>query len=314
VKIIFTILLIFIIAISLQAQAPVKKDIMQLLEKSPAPPVSVKEAFSKVTTNTDYNGSKCSAEKLFQSVDQEVKAVEAEYKAQEKSITSSGMPGLSPENAKKMGDPEMKKKMKGMSKEEKIKMAMEMMKSAPAGGAEMDPPPVRAALDEWQKIYNNMQTDFQKSVAEQQVETKLNEEYQKSQDEISKWEQDEINKLPQISSGEMSAPDPAKVKQVKLKAADKHIALADKHLEKTRSDWRASVDRTKTKYTPFYKKLIVANYAADTKNFSSKKILSDAQMMILQDISHQIEQSRNAWEESASWQARRVDIEKQKIE
>jgi hypothetical protein len=311
-KIVFTTLLIFVIAITLQAQVPVKKDIIQMLEKSPAPPANVKEAFSKVTTNTDNNGSNCSAAKLFEAIDNEVKAVETEYKSQEKSITSSGMPGLSPENAKKMGDPEMKKKMKGMSKEEKIKMAMEMMKSAPAGGAEMDPPPVRSALDEWQKIYNDIQNDFQKSAAEQQEETKLNEEYQKSHDEISKWEQAEINKLPQISSGEMSAPDPAKVKQVKLKAADKHIALVNKRLEKIRSDWRASVDRTKIKYTPFYKKLIAANYAADTKNFGSKKVLSDAQIIILKEIGSQIERSRKAWEESASWQARKVIIEKQK--
>jgi hypothetical protein len=284
-KVITSILLILTLVLTLQAQVPVKKDIMQMLEKYPAPPADAKEAFAKTATTDDYSGSKCSAEKLFRSIEQEVKAVEAEYTTQAK--TGSGMPGLSPENSNKMSDPEMRKKMKSMSKEEKIKMAMEMMKSSPAGGAEMDPPPVRAALDEWQKIYNNIQNDFQKSVAEQQEETKLNEEYQKSHDEISNWEQDEIGKLPQISSGEMSAPDPAKVKQVKLKAADKHIALADKRLEKIRSAWRASVDRTKSKYTPFYQKLIAANYATDSKNFGSKKVLSDAQMTILQDIIRQ---------------------------
>jgi hypothetical protein len=205
--------------------------------------------------------------------------------------------------------------MKGMSKEEKMKMAMEMMKSMPAPGqaTEMDPPAVRAALDEWQKVYNTIPEEFQKSGAEQQKELKAEEEYQKSQNEIAKWESDEIKKLPRISSGEMDAPDPVKVKEVRLKAADKHIALANKHLESVRGAWKSETEKIKTKYSPFYKKLVAANYAADTKNFSSKKILSDAQMTILKNIQSQIERSRKAWEESASWQARKVRIELEKV-
>lgn len=281
------------------------------MEKIPAPPQNAKEAISKVATNNDYSGTKCSAEKLFQPIEQQVKTVEAEYVATAK--TDSGIPGLSSEDAKKMSDPGMRKKMKGMSKEEKMKMAMEMMKSASAGGeaAEMDTPPVRAALDEWQKIYNAIPAEFKRSGAEQQEEIRLTEEYQKAHAEIDAWELAEINKLPQISSGEMSAPDPVKVKEVKLKAAEKHIALADKHLEKIRSVWGAAVERIRTKYTPFYRKLIAANYAADTKKASSRKVLSNAQMTILKEIGYRIEQSRKSWEESARWMAHRLEIGRQ---
>jgi hypothetical protein len=311
-KTIISIILIFTIIITLQAQAPVKKDLMQMAEKYPPPPASVKEAYNKIGVDNENRIINLSAEKLFEVIENEATAVEAEYVKQQKNAV--GAPGVSSEDINKMRDPEIKKKMKGMTKEEKMKMAMDMAKGMSLPVTETDPPEVVEALQEWSKIHRNIQKDFDAGVAEQQEETKLNEEYKKSHEEINKWEQDEINKLPQISSGEMSAPDPAKVKEVKLRAADKHIALANKRLEKIRSSWRASVDKLKTKYGVFHQKLIAANYAADSKNFGSKKTLSDAQRLMFESIKHQIEQSRKAWEESASWQARRVDIEKQKIE
>jgi hypothetical protein len=284
---------------------------MQMLENIPPPPATVKDAFAKVIMNNKYGELKCSAEKLFNPIEQDVKGVEAEFAAQPKPGADSVIPGISPENAKKMNDPEMKKKMKTMSKEEKMKMAMEMMKSMPPGGpvTEIDSPSVRAAFDEWQKIYNDTQNEFQRSVNEQQEEAALIEEYRKSHSEIDSTETAEIAKLPQISSGEMSAPDPVKVKEVKLKSADRHIAIANKRLKTILPQWRASVDHAKARYTVFYQKLAAANYAVDSKNFSIKKVLADAQLTILVTIGRQIKQSRTAWEESASWQARRVSIE-----
>ena len=54
--------------------------------------------------------------------------------------------------------------------------------------------------------------------------------------------------------------------------------------------------------------LMAANFASESKNFSTKKILSDAQMLILSSIKGQIEQFRKAWVESASWQGRKKQI------
>jgi len=310
-KTVITLIVLSTMAFTLSAQVPVKKDLMQMLENIPPPPATVKDAFAKVVINNNYGELRCSAEKLFNPIEQEVKGVEAEFAAQPKPTAGSVIPGLSPENAKKLDDPEMKKKMKTMSKEEKMKMAMEMMKSMPPGGpvTEIDSPSVRAAFDEWQKIYNDTQNEFQRSVNEQQEEAALIEEYRKSHSEVDSSEAADIAKLPQISSGEMSAPDPAKVKEVKLKSADKHIAIADKRLKKILPQWHASVDHAKTKYTVFCQKLAAANYAVDSKNYSTKKVLADAQLTILVTIGRLIKQSRTACEESASWQARRVSIE-----
>jgi hypothetical protein len=308
-----TLAIILSVVFNLSAQVPVKKDLMQMLDKIPPPPMTVKDAFAKVALKNEYGVSSCRADDLFKSIDKEVKGIEAEFAAQPKPDASSVAPGLSSENSKKLNDPEMKKKMKKMSKEEKIKMAMEMMDSMSPGTsvAEADPPAIRTVLDEWQKIYNDTQNEFQRSAAEQQEEIKMAEQNENSHSKLDSLETAEIAKLPQISSGEMSAPDPLKVKEVKLRSADKHIAIANKRLEQIRSKWRASFDHIKARYTAFYQKLIEANYALDSKNYSTKKILADAQLTILQNIGRQIKQSRTAWEESASWQAKRVSIENQ---
>jgi hypothetical protein len=220
---------------------------------------------------------------------------------------------MSPDMMKKMQDPEMKKQMKKMSKEEKMKMAMEMMNSGAVGQpvVAMDPPPIRAALDEWQKIYNSLQPEYVNAGTVQNEQMRVQEEYEKRHADIADWEKTEIAKLPQISSGEMSAPDPTQVKVVQLKAADRHIALANRRLEVIRSTWNAFAEKIRSRYGIFYQKLIAADYALDSKNFSTKKTLADAQMMVLKDLDRLIGQSRTAYEESAQWMARRVEIEQQ---
>ena len=286
----------------LMAQSPVKKDLMKILEQQPQPPASSKEAFAKVAVSKENGNMTYSVAKLFAATDQHISEIEAELAAQPKAA-----PGNIPAGSMSASD---RKKMKGMSKEEKMKMAMEMMQTMPGGApvAEMDPPAIRATLDEWQKIYNDTSPEFQRAVVKQQEEAKLAEQYQKAHAEVDSWQAAEVAKLPRISSGETSAPDQVMLKAVNLKAADKHIAVADKRLEQLRARWQTSVDQTKARYSAFYKKLVAANYATESKNFSTRKILSDAQMMILASIKGQIEQSRSAWVESASWQGRKKEI------
>lgn len=304
--------LLTLLATMLPAQVPVKKDLMRLIDQVPPPPASVKDAYAKTTRSKETGALRCNADKVFESVDKETKSVEDAYKAQgpDAAVAASGM---SPDMVKKMQGPEMQKQLKKMSKEEKMKMAMEMMKSGAVSqpAVVMDPPPIRAALDEWQKIYNTLQPEFVNAGTVMKEEMRVQEEYEKGHADISAKEEAEIAKLPQISSGEMSAPDPAQVKVVQLKAADRHIALANRRLGVIDSAWNALAKKTKNRYGVFYQKLVAADYALDSKNFSTKKTLADAQMMVLKDLARLIEQSRAAYEESARWMARRVEIEQQ---
>ena len=311
-KTIAALLAFLAIACASHAQVPVKRDLMQILEKIPPPPANVREAYAKLTCDESSGTLKCSASKYFEGVDAALKDFDDAFKAQPKGMNAPLPPGVSPEMAKKSQDPEMKKKMKGMSKEEKMKMAMEMMGSAPATPVlEVDPPPVRSALDEWQKVYNGLQTEVQRGMTEQQEELKVGQAETKAHGDIGAWEKAEIDKLPQISSGEMSAPDPAKVKAVQLKAADKHIALVDKRLVQIRQSWSESLKRTKTRFTPFHERLVAADYASASKNFSTLKVLSDAQLIILNDITSLVQHSRAAYEDTGRWLAVRKTIEQQ---
>lgn len=292
-----SLILLLIASQSLFAQSPVKRDLMQMLHTLPAPPATVAA------------GSASDAKGIFTPVDQQIKTFETEYEA---SATSgpTAIPGMSAENAQKMKDPELRKKMKSMSKEDKMKMAMEMMKSANTGtpALEADPPAVRAALDEWQKIVNSTQEELERSAKEQEAALKEEEADRKAHDEIAAWQSAEIAKLPQISSGEMSAPDPALVKVIQLKAADKHIALANKRLEQIRLSWNAALERMEKRYGTFHEKLVAADYAAGSKNFSTRKVLSDGQMSILESIKHLTKRSRAAWDAAAGWQKQKDAI------
>ena len=303
-------ILLAMLSFTLPAQVPVRKDLMPLIGQVPPPPASVKDAYGKITISKEYGVIRCNADKLFESVEKDVKGVQDAFKSQEH---TAAMSGVSPEAMKKAQDPELQKQMKKMTKEEKMKMAMEMMNSGAYTRpvVVMDPPPIRAALDEWMKIYSGLTTDQQTSVAAMKEEMRIQQEYEKGHSDISDWEKTEIDKLPQISSGEMSAPDPAKVKEVRLKAADRHIAHANKRLEAIRSSWKALVEKTRSKYGVFYQKFVAADYGLDSKNQSTKKTLADAEIMVLTDIGGIISRSRTAYLESAEWMAQRLEIEQQ---
>jgi hypothetical protein len=304
--------LLAVLASTLPAQVPVKKDLMLLIDQVPPPPASVRDAYTKTTKSKETGVLRCSAEKVFETVDKEIKSVEEAYKAQGPDAAAAAT-GMSPDMVKKMQDPEMKKRMKKMSKEEKMKMATEMMNSGAMSPSVVvkDPPPIRAALDEWQKIYNTLQPEFVHAGEVVKEEMRVQAEYEKGHTDISDGEQAEIAKLPRISSGEMSAPDPARVKVVRLKAADLHIALANRRLGVIHSTWNAFREKTKNRYGVFYQKLIAADYALDSRNPSTKKTLADAQMMVVKDLGRLASQSRTAYEESAQWMAHRVEIEQQ---
>lgn len=298
---------------AMQAQVPVKKDVMQILDKVPPPPASVREAYPKLECGEESGSMKCTAAKMFESAEAALKDVQDAFKAQEKAGNPPLPPGVTPEMVKKSQDPELKKKMKGMSKEEKMKMAMEMMGSGAASPPvlEVDPPPVRSALEEWQKVYAGIQAEFERGVAEQKEEIKIQQADDKAHAEIGEWETAEIAKLPQISSGEMSAPDPAKVKAVRLKAVDRHVVAADKRLIQIQQSWSAALKRTRSRFTAFHQKFVAADYASASKNFSTLKMLADAQLMILTDVAGLEKRSRVAFEEAGRWLAIRKTIEKE---
>jgi hypothetical protein len=304
-------ILVLLLTIGAQAQSPVAKDILKMMDQIPAPPKNVAGALAKVAFDKNAGAGSCDAATLFTDFDKSTKEVNDAFVAGGKPGEKSLPPGVSPGMMQKAKDPEMKKKMKGMSKEEKMKMAMEMMGSMPAPSVQPESPAVRAALEEWQKIYNSLGQGVTTPTAEQQKDNEEAIADEKAHADVSDWERREVDKLPMYSSGEMSAHDPAQVKAVRLKGADKHIALANTWLHGMQKRWESAAAKVRAKYARFQEKLAAARYAEESKNYSTRKILSDAQLIMMKDVARIAGQSRDAWEKSASWGAQKVLIEAQ---
>jgi hypothetical protein len=302
------ILSVLIIAIGF-AQKPIAKDILKIADQIPSPPKDVAAAFAKCGSDKEDGDGKCSPVVPFAAFDKSTQEVNDAFVAQGKSDDGPLPPGVSPEMMKKAKDPEMQKKMKKMSKEEKMKMAMQMMETMQTPAITPDPPAVRAALDEWQKIYNTLGESATTAGAEQQAEIDRATADEKTHQEIADAEQKEIDKLPYYSSGEMSAHDPAQVKAVRLKAAEKHIALANSKQPELKKRWDATLAAVRTKYGHFQQKLAAAQYAVESKNYSTLKVLADAQLIMMKDIAQIAGVSRAAWEKSASWGAHKQYIQ-----
>ena len=309
---IFTLLIVLAVIVSPTfAQIPVKHDVLKVLGDIPAPPATAADAFVRVTVDMSSSPPVVSAAALFARAESALKAAEDAYTSQEPAMKNAVPPGVNPDMARMAQDPEFKKKMKSMSKEERMKLAMSMMSAGGTPALKPDPPEVRAALDEWQKVASGMQAEFERSVALQNALTALAQADQQAHDGIRQWEEGEIAKLPRISSGEMDAPDPAKVKLVRLQAADKHVAAASQHLVALSKEWNAWRDHVRSRYAAFSAKLIAADYATGSPNFSSQKILADGQMAMFKDVASLGKLSRDAFESAASWVARKRAIEKE---
>ncbi|MBI5806175.1 hypothetical protein HZA73_09025 [candidate division TA06 bacterium] len=295
----------------LTAQTPVKQDLIKMLEAVPAPPASSKDAFAK-TAVTDAEGNiTYSAAKLFENTDKQLKDFEDTYTAQAEAAIGAnpngipaGMPGAGMTEADA-------KRIQSMTKEQQIAMAMAMAGKM-SQPVQMEPPAIKAAQEAWQVLYAQTMEEHQRGVEMQQEEGKLQREYEQAHNELDSLQAIEISKLPQLSTGEMSYADPVLLKAVKMKYADKHIAVADKRLAQIGARWQAEVARIKTRNADFLKKLAACGYAEKARNFSTNKILSDGQMSVMNAMMTQVELSRHAWEESASWQGLKKRITEEK--
>jgi len=174
-----------------------------------------------------------------------------------------------------------------------------------------EPAAIQAVNEERMKLASSEGAEFQKGVDEHNQQMRLATEYATSHADVVKWIDAEIEKLPLLSSGEMSYRDPAKVKAVRLKGADRHIALADKHLPQVIKSWQEGLASITSRFSAFYDNLIAADYASEAKNYATKKALADAQIMVLARVGAAAKMSRDAYEEAASWAAKRKMIEKQ---
>lgn len=304
---------------SAQAQSPVRHDVLKALSEIPAPPTTVQAAYDSVSVDLTAGLQSISAARIFAAVEGRLKAAEDDYKAQEPAspaeAAAAAIPqGMSADMARMASDPELREKMKSMSKEERKRMALAMASSAMAGGAPTvapEPPEVQAAAAAWQKLALDAQAEFERGVERQKAALAAGEADRAEHEKVEQWEREALAALPQISSGEMSAPDPAAVKAVRLEAAEMHLAAAQQRLDAFRKGWPGVRDHVQERYGDFHAKLVACDYASGAQNFATRKILSDGQMTLLKEIAADAQSVRDEFEAAARWVAYRKIIENQ---
>ncbi len=215
---------------------------------------------------------------------------------------------------KKMQDPEFQKKLQNMSDEEKMKFGMEMAKQYQSQKSSYVPETesVTAALEECNKIDERTAQDLQNvnQLVEKQVA--IQKKFEERQQKINDWLQKEIEKLPLIKTQvDLARPDPDKVKQLQLQAADKHIAVENEYLKIIDQNWNAQITKDVKDFSKFENLLVKTQYGDDARNAADRHVLASHQSMILNRVLEAASKSKDAYEAAAIYIAEKINLQKQ---
>ncbi|MGA9118284.1 MAG: hypothetical protein WB699_02860 [Bacteroidota bacterium] len=290
---------------ALHSQEMLKVNILQYYDQVPPPPATAKEAYARCRLAADSNGVELGSS---------YKNIEDTEKELEHKIQSLLMQLQQPmtDKVKNMDQNEIQKKMKGMSQDEKIKYAMELSKQMGLGQKPLtsESRKVNDAMAEEAALNGRVGEEIQGLGAQIQAQAQRDAKVTRKHEEIEKWENDEEQKLPQISYGEMSAPEPKAYRDLRLRAADKHIAVANEALKNASDDFRGVLTTGMKNYQPYEEKLAAVNFGEDAKNTESKRVLVNGQSFMLQTLGKLIGISKAATTEAARWSFERWKAER----
>lgn len=199
-----------------------------------------------------------------------------------------------------------------MSKEEKMKMAMDMMKNINMPQTQLESEEVKDAFAKQQELTQYMSTNVQEQMNNYKTMADHDKEVADKHTGIDEWEKAEIAKLPRITSGEMSEPDPKEVKRVNLEAANKHIKISDEELKYISGKWADLKGKYKQHATPFCQSLAKCKFGDAAQNKSWVNLFGTGQALVINLISELIKESEDASNYGARYYAEKVRIEKAK--
>jgi hypothetical protein len=217
------------------------------------------------------------------------------------------------ETAKEYDAKEMRKKFKSMSREEQMKLAMEMGKKMGVGktpARESDA--VLAVQEECMRVNGEVGTDIQNAGSIYQRREELSQNRATKHQEIEKWQETETRKLPQISTGEMSAPEPGALHALLVKAMDKHLALENEYLKELQKEWKTTWERYRSLYSPLQERLVAIRHGEDAKNPETRRALLNGQGLMVAGTRDLIAMSRDATVQGAEWWGRKLMLDKNK--
>ncbi len=304
-------LLVLLACSAAPAQEMLKVNIVELFGQVPVPPADAKEAYARCDHGKDPNVVVVNETKYYLPMSEKLKGL-----GQKLGDITMQLDKPMVDKMKSIDQKEIEKKMKTMSRDEQIKFAMEMTKQMGLAPTAMtaESPAVTAAMEESMNLSQAVGEDMQKAGAEMQSAQKVQADREKKHKDIQDWYYTEYAKIPQLSSGEMSYPEPKALHALKLKTADKHVAVENEYLTGVRKAYQDELAKWKTRYSPMQQKLAAIHYGEDAKNAPTKKTLLGSQSMMVNAATSLLRVSSDATHGPAEWYARKVQAENEKIE
>lgn len=303
-------LAVLLVPALLTAQELPRMNILDLYKQIPKPPATAEEAFKQCEATWNGDVVTLSTEHRYATITQKLDALTKEI---EQVTMKCNAPQM---NAVQGMDMEaMKKKMESMSDDEKIQMAMELSKTMNTGGGALEPESkaVNAATEEYFKLSEGISDAMQKNQKDQESIAALRANADKKHNDIEEWERTEESKLPQVSGGEMSAPEPKALKALRIKSADKHIAVENDFLAAAGKTWQSTCSTEVQRFTKFQQGLLATHYGNDAKNTATKRELLNGETLMITPLGGLIGTSEAQTKDAATWYALRLKAEKMKI-
>jgi hypothetical protein len=294
-----------------QSQDVVKVNILEIAGKTPTPPADVKDAYSRTTEvkrEGDVTPHRESAP-FYKPVKDKLETANQQIG---KAIELLSKPQM--DAAKEMDQKEMQKKFKSMSKDEQMKMAMDMAKKMGMGPKVMtrESDDVMAATQECLTLNQAVATDVQSYQKNYEARQKIDLDRDAKHKEVDNWAEQESKKLPQVNYGEMSGPEPKAQYALNIKAMNKHLAVENEYLKTIQKEWKTTWEKYNARYSPLQDKLAKIHYGEDAKNPETKRQLLSGQMQMVSAAAELVGLSSKATEGAAYWWQKKLDLEKDK--
>lgn len=293
------IVILFVPVLIFAQGRPVKEDFIPQYEKVTPPPKSCKEAYSKINCNNPES-SGCNADNIDKALSDRLEGI---------IVTLSGVPMQAGNYS------DFKKKMEGLSDQQKKAMAMQMAKQYMQNNSMNSYQPESQKVIRAEEVLGKMnQTEAErisKSPFDANTMLNLKQKYQKKRDAVDIWYKEEYKKLPPDTEPKaVFEKDPNAKHELDIKEAQKYVDIENSYLNDFRNLWDKQKEVYKTDYSEFEDALAKVHYGDDVHNNSLRGLFAVGQKRLVAGILYLIGETQDAYKEAGEYYKELLDVEK----
>lgn len=273
----------------------VRVNILDLYDQLPPPPATVQEAHALADCAVQPGCSVRQFEEKLADITRQVEILLAALSLQ---------PGVNP--MQNLNPEELQRKLLSMSREEQIKLAMEMSRQAVVPIVP-EPAPVGAAVDEMVKIQEQVGNEGGFAwIANKEAE--LRKELERKHREVAQWEKGERDRILK----EDVAGGREEWHAVAVTAVERYIAAEQGYQQALQSVWREEITREKARFAAFQQRFAAIRHGQDAVNTSTTYNLVGVQQMMLTVAASFFDTSRRAAQSGATLWVRKLELDQQR--